>query len=76
MTFPNVGWISCLRVLGDALQIPGFFYLHATMVVLMCVAWAVLFCLTAVAFWKGKIFLADEADVLRDEKRIVNKETV
>ena len=76
LTFPNVGWISTLRVLGDALQIPGFFVLHTMMAVLMCTVWVVLFGLTAVAFWKGKIFLADEADVLRDEKRMVDKETV
>jgi tellurite resistance protein TehA-like permease len=72
LTFPNVGWISTLRVLGDALQIPGFFVAHAVMAVLMCAVWAVLFGLTAVAFWKGKIFLADEADVLRDENRVVD----
>jgi tellurite resistance protein TehA-like permease len=72
LTFPNVGWISTLRVLGDALQIPGFFAVHAVMAVLMCTVWAVLFGLTAIAFWKGKIFLADEADVLRDENRVVD----
>ncbi|KAF8473685.1 hypothetical protein DFH94DRAFT_763654 [Russula ochroleuca] len=35
LTFPNVGWISTLRVLGDTLQIPGFFVLHTIMAVLM-----------------------------------------
>ncbi|KAH9989571.1 voltage-dependent anion channel [Russula vinacea] len=69
LTFPNVGWISTLRVLGDTLQIPGFFVLHTIMTVLMCMVWAVLFGLTVLAFWKGKIFFADEADVLRDESR-------
>jgi len=72
LTFPNVGWISSLRVLGDALQIPGFFAVHAVMAVLMCMVWAVLFGLTAIAFWKGKIFLADEADVLRDENHVAD----
>jgi hypothetical protein len=71
-----VGWISSLRVLGDTLQIPGFFVLHTMMAVLMCAVWAVLFGLTAVAFWQGKIFLADVEDVLRDEKRVVEKEAV
>lgn len=70
-----MGWISSLRVLGDTLQIPGFFTLHMVMAVLMCTVWTVLFSLTAVAFWKGKIFLADEEEVLRDEKRVVEKET-
>lgn len=70
MTFPNVGWISTLRALGDALNIPGFFTLHAIMAVLMCIVWLILFSLTAVAFWKGKIFLAAETDVLKDEARV------
>ena len=71
-----MGWISCLRVLGDALHIQGFFVLHTIMAVLMCAVWVVLFFLTAVAFWKGKIFLADEADVLRDENRMTDNEVV
>jgi hypothetical protein len=72
LTFPNVGWISTLRVLGDALHIPGFYAVHAVMAVLMCMVWVVLFGLTAIAFWKGKIFLADEEDVLRDEKCVAD----
>jgi len=75
LTFPNVGWISSLRVLGDTLQIPGFFVLHAIMAVVMCAVWVVLFGLTALAFWKGQIFLAAEADVLRDEKGVAENET-
>ena len=71
-----MGWISCLRVLGDALQIPGFFALHAIMAVAMCMVWIVLFSLTVLAFYKGKIFLAAEADVLRDEKRMTHEVTV
>ncbi|KAI0258909.1 voltage-dependent anion channel-domain-containing protein [Gloeopeniophorella convolvens] len=70
LTFPNVGWISTLRVLGDALNIPGFFVIHKIMAVVMCTTWVILFALTALAFWRGKIFLATEADVLRDEKRM------
>lgn len=46
------------------------------MAILMCTVWVALFGLTAVAFWKGKIFLAAEADVLRDEKRVANKGVV
>lgn len=76
LTFPNVGWISTLRVLGDTLQIPGFFVLHTIMAILMVTVWVVLFGLTAVAFWKGKIFLAAEVDVLRDEKRLSDDEVV
>ncbi|KAI9460733.1 voltage-dependent anion channel-domain-containing protein [Russula earlei] len=70
LTFPNVGWISCLRVLGDDLGIHFFFVLHAIMVVVVCVLWVVLVVLTALAFWRGKILLATEADVLRDEDRV------
>ena len=62
-----MGWISTLRVLGDTLQIPGFYVVHTIMAVLMCTVWVVLFGLTALAFWKGEIFFATEADVLRDE---------
>jgi hypothetical protein len=65
-----VGWISTLRVLGDASDIPGFFAVHAVMAVMMCIVWLILFVLTALAFGKGKIFLAAEADVHRDEGRI------
>lgn len=76
LTFPNVGWISTLRVLGEALDIPGFFTLHAVMAVVMCMVWLVLFVLTALAFWKGKIFLAAETDVLRDQGGVPEQETV
>ena len=64
-----MGWISTLRALGDALDIPGFFVVHAVMAVIMFIVWLILFSLTALAFWKGKIFLATETDVLRDEGR-------
>jgi cbb3-type cytochrome oxidase subunit 3 len=30
----------------------------------MCTVWAVLFGVIAIAFWKGKTFRVDEADVL------------
>jgi hypothetical protein len=40
------------------------------MAVAMCVVWVVLFGLTVFAFWKGKILLAAEADVLRDKNRL------
>ena len=71
-----MGWISSLRVLGDTLQIPGFFVLHTIMAILMCTVWVVLFGLTAVAFWKGEIFLAAEEDVLRDEQRMADNGAV
>lgn len=36
------------------------------MAVLMCTVWVVLFSLTVLAFWKGKIFYARDEDVLKD----------
>ena len=36
------------------------------MVIIMCIVWLVLFSLTAVAFWKGKIFMAKDEDVIND----------
>ena len=32
----------------------------------MCITWLVLATLTAIAFWKGEIFLAKDEDVVRD----------
>ncbi|KAH9987770.1 hypothetical protein BJV74DRAFT_925957 [Russula compacta] len=72
LMFQNVGWISSLRVLGDTLQIPAFFvFAHYHDGHDVCLAWAVLFGLTALAFWKGKIFLAAEEDVLRDKDLVI-----
>ncbi|KAI0060713.1 hypothetical protein BV25DRAFT_923793 [Artomyces pyxidatus] len=68
LTFPNVGWISMLRGLGDTLNIPGFYIVHAVMATLMCLTWLVLFTLTGVAFYRGEIFFAKPEDVLRDTK--------
>jgi hypothetical protein len=61
-----VGWIACVRVLGDTFNIRGFFTLHLILVILMCTTWVVLITLTGMAFWRGKIFFASEEDVVRD----------
>lgn len=66
MTFPNVGWINTLRALGDVFGIKGFSVWHAIMVTLVCTVWMILFGLTILAFARGKIFLAKDADVWRD----------
>ncbi|EIN03576.1 hypothetical protein PUNSTDRAFT_147009 [Punctularia strigosozonata HHB-11173 SS5] len=68
LTFPNVGWIATIRVLGDTFAISGFYTLHLVLVVAMCAVWLVLFVLTLAAFWKGKIFLDNDEDVLRDHR--------
>jgi len=61
-----VGWIACLRLFGDLFQIQGFYVMHLTMVVLMCITWVVLFILTMIAFYKGAIFRSKEEDVWKD----------
>ncbi|EIN03551.1 hypothetical protein PUNSTDRAFT_77964 [Punctularia strigosozonata HHB-11173 SS5] len=66
LTFPNVGWIATVRVLGDTFSIPGFYTLHLILVVAMCLVWLTLFVLTMTAFWKGDILLSEESLVLRD----------
>ncbi|KAI0284472.1 hypothetical protein BC826DRAFT_1056074 [Russula brevipes] len=64
-----MGWISSLRVLGSTFQIPDLSIVYTIMAVAMCVVWVVLFGLTVFAFWKDKILLAAEADILRDDNR-------
>ncbi|TFK70559.1 hypothetical protein BDN72DRAFT_856858 [Pluteus cervinus] len=66
LTFPNVGWIACIRLIGDIFQIKGLLIVHIVMTALMCLTWAVLFALTLVAFWKGLIFISNEEDVIND----------
>ncbi|KAI0753807.1 voltage-dependent anion channel-domain-containing protein [Fomes fomentarius] len=73
LTFPNVGWISTVRVLGDIFNLRGFHIWHLIMTVLLCSVWVVLFVLTVWAFAKGKIFLAKPEEVIQDtiERKIV-----
>ena len=61
-----MGFISVIRVLADIFDLPGFIVWHSIMVVFICVTWTVLFFLTLMAFWRGKIFLANPEDVLKD----------
>ncbi|CAL1697483.1 unnamed protein product [Somion occarium] len=66
LTFPNVGWIATIRALGDIFELQGFFVWHLIMTIIMCTLWLVLFALTMLAFWKGKIFMAKDEDVIKD----------
>ncbi|KAL1705766.1 voltage-dependent anion channel-domain-containing protein [Schizophyllum commune] len=66
LTFPNVGWISTTRLLGDIFHVQGLFVVHLFMAVVMCIAWAVLFSLTLLALWKGLIFCSKPEDVVKD----------
>ena len=61
-----VGWISTIRVLGDIFDLKGFYDWHLVMTVIMCAVWVVLFVLTLLAFFKGKIFLAKPEEVIQD----------
>lgn len=66
LTFPNVGWIATIRTLGDIFNLKGFFIWHTIMAVIMVIIWLILIVLTGLAFWKGKIFMAKDEDVLQD----------
>jgi len=66
LTFPNVGWILTLRKLGDIFELQAFHVWNIVMTIMICITWFLLFCLTAKAFWKGKIFMASPEDVTRD----------
>ena len=61
-----MGFISAIRTLADIFDLPGFIVWHDIMAVFICLTWAVLFFLTLMAFWRGKIFFADPDDVLKD----------
>ncbi|PPQ78757.1 hypothetical protein CVT25_010760 [Psilocybe cyanescens] len=69
VTFPNVGWIATLRLLGDIFDISGFHTLHKVLAIAMLVVWTVLFILTITAFVTGRIFISTEQDVIRDSER-------
>lgn len=66
LTFPNVGWILALRVLGNLFDLRGFKILHFIFCVVLAVVWFVLFVLTIVAFWKGFIFQSEDEAVVKD----------
>ena len=53
-------------MLGDTFELQGFFTWHLIMTILMCAVWLVLFVLTLLAFFKGKIFLAKPEEVIQD----------
>jgi len=45
------------------------------MVVLMCITWAVLFVLTIVAFFKGRIFQSKDEDVWNDAAMYLDRKS-
>lgn len=61
-----MGFISVIRVLADIFDLPGFIVWHTVMVVFICITWVVLFFLTLMAFWRGKILFAKPEEVLKD----------
>ncbi|KAL0961491.1 hypothetical protein HGRIS_006432 [Hohenbuehelia grisea] len=66
LTFPNVGWIATLEVLGDIFHIRGLYIVYYVMTALICLVWCILIVLTALAFWKGLIFRSPPEDVIQD----------
>ncbi|KIY68463.1 hypothetical protein CYLTODRAFT_481698 [Cylindrobasidium torrendii FP15055 ss-10] len=66
LTFPNVGWISTTRALGDIFDLKGFYIVHLIMTIIMVTVWFGLFCLTALAFWRGLIFRSKPEEVIQD----------
>jgi hypothetical protein len=61
-----VGWILTISKIGEIFDIQGFHVWNLVMTVIMCATWVVLFILTVIAFWEGKIFNSTPEDVLRD----------
>jgi len=76
LTFPNVGWISAMRAIGDVLQIEFFFTLHAIFAFLMLVIWCILIVLTGVAIFRGVILKSKPEDVIKDIKGFSAPKTV
>ncbi|KAG9098484.1 hypothetical protein FS749_003713 [Ceratobasidium sp. UAMH 11750] len=66
LTFPNVGWINTVSALRGIFGIEGFKEWHLVMTVMVVVTWVILFCLTAAAFWRGKIFMSKDEDIYAD----------
>ncbi|CAE6519040.1 unnamed protein product [Rhizoctonia solani] len=73
LTFPSVGWINTIMALRKIFNIPGFDEWHLVMTMLICLTWFVLSSFTAVAFWRGDIFMSRDADIYADVP--VNKPT-
>jgi len=69
-----VGWISTTRVLGDIFGLSGLHTVHLIMTTTVFITWLVLIVLTGVAFWKGKIFISKEEDVLKDSLLVAAEE--
>ncbi|KAH9480669.1 Malic acid transport protein [Psilocybe cubensis] len=70
VTFPNVGWIATLRLLGDIFDIAGFHTLHKVLAIALLAVWTLLFILTITAFVTGRIFISTEQDVMKDKQRL------
>ncbi|KAF8341350.1 voltage-dependent anion channel-domain-containing protein [Cantharellus anzutake] len=66
LTFPNVGWITTVKLLGDHLHIPGFYIVHDVLTIAMCLTWLVLVICTSIAFLRHEIFF--EQDPLPSKK--------
>ncbi|KAF8341352.1 voltage-dependent anion channel-domain-containing protein [Cantharellus anzutake] len=85
LTFPNVGWITAVKLLGDHLHIPGFYIVHDVLTTAMCLTWVVLVVCTSIAFMRHEIFFeqdplpskstAGEASALKAQRLLVRDAT-
>ncbi|PSR72567.1 hypothetical protein PHLCEN_2v11560 [Hermanssonia centrifuga] len=64
------GWILALRKLGQIFQTSFFNVWNTVMTIIMCITWIVLFVLTCVAFWEGKIFISANEDTIQDGRHV------
>lgn len=49
------------QLLGDTLNIPGFYILHDILTTAMCIAWVILIICTGIAFYRRDIFYEGDA---------------
>ncbi|KAK0474111.1 voltage-dependent anion channel-domain-containing protein [Armillaria novae-zelandiae] len=66
LTFPNIGWISTTRIMGDIFGIEFLYIIHLCLTIVMVLTWCTLFMLTVVVLCRGLIFKSKEEDVLKD----------
>ncbi len=64
-----VGWILTLRRLADIFHLNFFNIWSIIMTIMMCITWLILFGLTALAFYRGKIFISSPEDILKESAR-------
>ena len=67
-TFPLVGMISTILVIGDIFECKFLWIVHAIFTIAMVIVWFILMTFTIIAFWKGQIFCSPPEAVIQDCK--------